>query len=940
MIASDGNVFRRLIFGLLIFKVGFSVAQSGQQVSPVRELNNDHFLVSFSPQGISSLSKTQDIHPTDYVREGKVFGEIILRFRDPDGNLDSLRIADSGFLTFADPAEKGEIAYTAQSKSKVLRLDQTYSLEDEGLVWELEVHNLSEKPVTIEDLAIPIHYNNQGGENPQEIFEQRVIKHHFISGDNSYLFWQRPTGLGPYLTMVPLEGTSLEYFSTSAPGTQRRTFQAFVHSAYTGKSETRGNWRQPHTSVTIGGGESRTYGFKFRWADDYQMFRDILVEEGLIDVQIMPGMTVPNDLEATIALRTRRDIQALKPEFPADTQIEYEGKGRTGAELYRIRFSRLGENKITIAYGEDLQTILEFFVTEPLETLYKKRAAFLVNTQQHRDSTKWYDGLFGMWDMKNQELRGPDDPDGFDKSRLIYVLASDDPILGKAPYVAAKNVFYPNQKEIEALDYHIENFVWGGLQRTDQETPYPYGVYGTPDWKVNRNQEKRSKNLEDPNRDKMHIWRSYDYPHVMMLYYHMYEIAKMYPEMTSYLDKEGYLERATETAKAYFKYPYEILPWYETYKWGCYNELLIVNIIEELEKTGQQEDADWLRAEWEKKVKYFLYDDPYPFRSEYAVDATAYESAHALAKYAVHNQMQPDENLWYDKNLDKWYSHPEIKPGDGADFMERQLQANIASRGWIEPAYYYLGSDFRGRSDSYTLSYMSQMGGWAILDYALHYSQEPADYIRLGFASYLSSFALINSGTPESNYGFWYPGKANDGATGWAFEPQKFATPWIGKPQGRGPWYYDGEIDLGFGGATRMAATVVTEDPIFGLVAYGGDLLHQDNQLQVVPKDGLRRRIYYRTEDAQIDLELHRDGFERGKYVSIDPGGAVISFSIENRTGDDHLTYLSVKGLEGVYEVHNDGSKVGEVDLDSESIGRIDLAVNGPGSTAVVLMRK
>ena len=27
----------------------------------------------------------------------------------------------------------------------------------------------------------------------------------------------------------------------------------------------------------------------------------------------------------------------------------------------------------------------------------------------------------------------------------------------------------------------------------------------------------------------------------------------------------------------------------------------------------------------------------------------------------------------------------------------------------------------------------------------------------------------MNSGTPESNYGFWFPGKENDGAAGWQF---------------------------------------------------------------------------------------------------------------------------------------------------------------------------
>src|SRR5438445_13338307 len=111
----------------------------------------------------------------------------------------------------------------------------------------------------------------------------------------------------------------------------------------------------------------------------------------------------------------------------------------------------------------------------------------------------------------------------------------------------------------------------------------------------------------------------------MMLYYHMYQIASMYPDKVHYLDKIGYLKRAKETARAFFKYPYEILPWYETYKWGCYNELLLTDLIADLEREGFVEDARFLRSEWEKKVKYFLYDDCYPFRSENSIEATDYE---------------------------------------------------------------------------------------------------------------------------------------------------------------------------------------------------------------------------------------------------------------------------------------------------------------------------
>ena len=63
----------------------------------------------------------------------------------------------------------------------------------------------------------------------------------------------------------------------------------------------------------------------------------------------------------------------------------------------------------------------------------------------------------------------------------------------------------------------------------------------------------------------------------------MYQIASMLPQWTNYLDADGYFERAVQTTYAYFKYPYEILPWFETYKWGIYNERFIPEIIAELE---------------------------------------------------------------------------------------------------------------------------------------------------------------------------------------------------------------------------------------------------------------------------------------------------------------------------------------------------------------------
>ena len=905
------------------------------QVAEPKSFTNNVFTLKTDRYGIGELFKTNDVHATNYIRRGRVFGEVIARYYQAR-KLDTVLASTNSETTISQNGTLVSKWAPETPEKKALHITQSFALDKNALTWQINLQNTSANMIRVEDLLVPLTYNSGGGENPIEIFEQRVIKHHFISGNNSFIFWERPTGLGPYLVMVPLPGTSLEFFSTSAR--DRGTFMAYMHSSLTGNQELRGSWRQPHTAAFIEGNGTKSYSFRFRWANNYNEIRDILVEEGLIDVQVMPGMSIPTDLDATIALRTKQKITAVLPEFSTNTKISYLGEKQKGTHLYKIRFSRLGENKLTITYGNNYKTYLEFFVTEPLETLYKKRAAFIANSQQYKDTSKWYDGLFGVYDMKNAALRGPDNGDFFDTSRLSYVLTCDDPGLCKAPFLAAVNAVYPDQKQIDALEYYLKNFVWGKLQRTDQEKPYPYGVYGTPSWKVNRDNEKRQPDIFDTSRFKMHVWRSYDYPHIMMLYYHMYQIASMYPNMTHYLDKKGYLERARQTAIAYFKYPYEILPWYEIYKWGCYNELLIPALAEDLKQAGFTEDASFLISEWEKKVKYFVYDDKYPFRSEYAIDATAFESSHALAQYAVEHQMKPDSNLWLDKKTKQWYSHPAIRKEDGLNFMDRQTQANMALRGVIEPAYYFLGSDFRGRSDGYTLSYMSQMGGWSILDYGLNYSKDPAEFIRLGYQSYLSSFALINSGTAESNYGYWYPGKENDGASGWAFEPQQYATPWIQKPQGRGPWFYDGEIDLGFGGATRAAATVVTNDPIFGLVAYGGDLLQKNNLLHVVPKDGMRRKLYYRNDSRKIDIELMRDGFKAGGSVIIDPKANSLRFTIENRTSDAHELPLLLKGLSGTYAISVAGGPAKKLVLKDGGV-TVNLAIPAGSSAAVAIIK-
>lgn len=888
-----------LITGMLLT----SSALHGQALPQTQVLENSTIRAAISSAGITSIIDLGDKYKADVINSRAPWGRVKLVYRSGGGEWKEMQDSDKKISAI----NSSSVVLTSGDAGTPVTVKQNISLNSKGLDYDITINDNGTTPVEIGDLAIYLPWRTASGENAEYIFENCFTKHHYISGNGSFIFFTKPSGEPPFMMVLPKKGTKLEYFDGGRGG-----YKAYIHSYVAGNSVKSGTWRQKFTSLTLNpaaGKNSVNYGFKILWADSWDDIRQTLYEEGLFDIRVVPGMTIPTDLTAQFSLHTKNSIDSIISEFPGKTTLKFLGQKQPDNFIYEVSFKKLGENMLTVYYGDGQKTYLEFFSTEPLETLIKKRSAFIVNSTQHRDTTKWYNGLYSAYDMKNGVLRGPDNTDGYD-GWWGYVLASDDPGLCKAPYVAAKNVYFPDDKEIASVEYYLKEFVWNGLQRTDKDDPYPYGVYGVPNWKEARDPEARAK-ISKTNLDKMHIWRSYDYPHIIMLYYHMYEIAKMYPEKVHYLNASGYLERAYQTARAYFIYPYEILPWYETYKWGCYNELVIEKLIADLKSEGRGKDADWLKNEYEKKVKYFVYDDKYPFRSEYAIDRTAFESSYAFAKYGTLNEMKPDSKLWYDKNDSVWYSHPVVKKEDSRNFMERQHYAGLAVRGWLETKYFLLGSDFTNSSDNHCLSYMAKMGGWSILDYGINFAEKPYDWLQLGYASYLSSWALMNTGTEESNYGFWFPGKKNDGAMGWAFMESKTGRAWIRKDIDRGAWYYDGEADLGNGAGIRIASTVVTNDPLFGWIAYGGLLKQNKNDLTVIPRDGLRDRLSLVSKDVRTTISLNRDGFALEKPISITPELNKVTFTLENRTGNKHTTRLSLFVLPGKTPVVNvDGKSV------------------------------
>jgi len=442
-------------------------------------LGNAYWEVQYDHKGITGLISPRDSFKAN-VLSGRLDADV--RFRMNEGEWQTVFKRLSEFYrppenepTYARKLQAGKdmVQVIDYKPGMPFSLEQTFRFQGAALEWDIVLENRMFFPVEVGDVFISFPSSGAAGPTQAGLFEGGYLRHQFISGDGSFLLFTKRSGAPPYLLITVKPGTGLERMEGS---------NYYIHPGGPGRPEKDGKGQEPARAALAPKGQGNdklSYGFKLHWADTYSELRDLLYENGLIDVRVVPGMTIPEDLEAMFSLRTRSVIDSVAPEFPEETELTYLGEPQPDHHLYKVKFHRPGENGLTIHFDGGRKTVLDFFSTEPVETLLAKRSAFIVKNQQHRNPDLWYDGLFSIWDMRNRVLRGPDNTDEW-KGWDTYRVACDDWVLGIAPFLASVNALFPDENQIKALEYYLEHHVWGGLQRSDVEEPYPYGIYGVP----------------------------------------------------------------------------------------------------------------------------------------------------------------------------------------------------------------------------------------------------------------------------------------------------------------------------------------------------------------------------------------------------------------------------------------------------------------------------
>ncbi|WP_245987439.1 DUF5695 domain-containing protein [Cohnella lupini] len=862
-------------------------------------ISNGNFNVQTGTNGeITSLQLTGDAFPTNYVMNGtnapnqntadhQWLGELMFKYKLGSGawtNAWTSKSADG--RTQTQSGNTVTVTYQNATNAegiKNFRVVETYSLVNDYLLWSINVTNTSTQNIEIGDFGLPLPFNEfwTGGNN-EEIYETRVLTHSFVGNNSSYITAGRPSGIGSYLLMVPdaTTGAGFEYQDRwrieEHPGSKWAMDQGgwveglnvfYIHSNVI-KSTNRGYL--PNTSLILTPNQSKTYSFKFFKVANENAVKDKLYSEGLVDVTAVPGMMFATNMKAKVDLRTTKTITSVTAQYPSETTINFLNTVSGGHNVYELTLGHLGPNNITVNYGTGEKTVLQFYAIEPIDAALQRHSTFMVNSTQWNAPGQLKDKVFDDWMMDTKAKRNVFNG---------YWGWGDDWGYTHGQFLAEKNVQTPVASEITAVDQYLETAIWNSLMATNHSDYLIYDFL-----------------MPAPNTTP--TYRGYAYPHIYNTYFSMYKIAKLYPNIVTYINpKNTYLLRTYNIFKALYDGPV-------AYNWntGLMGELTTPEIIKALQDEGYTAQANDMISKMATKYNNFA-GTTYPYGSEYNYDNTGEEAVYTLAKMNNNTTMKSKINA-----------------------------KTRAARGHMPIWYYYADPVTITGENWWNFQYTVSLAGYAMDDWIRNHSTTPEVEQRMSYAAKIANVGAINSGQISSD-------PANIGAVAWTYQAEKGNYNALG--HGGGPlqngWRgMSGEADLGLFGAIKILSSDVAVDPIFGLYCYGCDVTSSGGNYSIVPKDGVFQRLNLITE--KFGMELERD-----KYTAATVAIAknYVNFTLKNSThGTAHTSKVSFKGLAaGSYNILLNNVAAGNVNVTTGGAATVSLSIGTAATYDVKLQQ-
>lgn len=715
-------------------------------------------------------------------------------------------------------------------------LSVTRSWVDRGgrLALRFQLTNTSASSVEIGALGVPMVFNNILTDRTlEQAHETCSFSDPYIGNDAGYVQVTRLNGHGPALLVLPESGTPLEAYAPilnapaadstdpavvfTDPTPRSNTFEGFFEWLAHSKAYADNEWKgadpwNPATSVTLAPGESRSYGLVFVLSDEIRAIEDTLTREQRPVAVGIPGYILPTDLRGRLFLQYPYEVSSIHVDPVGAVEITSESPV-SGQASYTLLGKTWGRARLIVTYGDGTVQSIHYYVTQPAAQAVSGLGSFLL-------TQAWFvepNDYFGRSPSVMTYDREEDAIVTQSKQAWVCGLGDDG---GAAWLAGAMKLFgQPDVEQVSQYEAFVDGPIWGGLQYSSGSLMYgikrtlfyyepaelPSGYYDRSiDW---------SYWGAWPRAHTEQVPRSYNYPHIVALYWTMYRLARNYQGLVEGHSWDWYLNQAYQTSVAMTTIGNDYA------QYGLMNGSIFLEVLKDLEREGLTSEADDLEARMQERAERWRVQ-AYPFGSEMPWDSTGQEEVYQWTKYfgyADKTQVCVDAVLGYMPAVPHWGYN------------------GCARRYWD---FKYGGAKIE-RLERMLHHYGSSLNAIPVL---CEYRDHPDDFylLRVGYAGMMGTLSNIDeSGFPSM-----------------AFHSFPDTLQWDART---------GDFGLNFFGHAYGSATYLIHHPQFGWLAFGGNLSEEGGRVRLVPLDSFRRRVYvatlglWLTLDAGQFLELEYD---------------------------------------------------------------------------------
>ncbi len=848
---------------------------SQNSVSSLILLKTDAFCTFLDAESQVMISmRTKSEQPFDFMpyqrfaeRSGNGYahlGDVTLRYRSIDDK-GWINVSSYGQRSPVNPIsdlEPGQLAAADITptfpKNLPLAIVREWSLVNGELMMGLSLTNTSEKPVEIGALGVPMIFDNiLSGRSLEKAHQLNSFSDPYIGGQSGYIQVTRLNGEGPVLLVLPEKNTSFEaygpllnraetdphMFSENTP--RSITFEGFyqwmVHSkAYQSDVWSNAEQWNPPTSLSLVPGASAQLGFRFVLSDSIRNIEPTLIAQKHPVAVGFPGYVVSTDSDASLFLHAPTPVADIRVKPEGALKFVPAGTTKNGWQAYGIEGSRPGRAHVTISYKDGMHQSLHYMVTRPAEEIMSQMGEFLT-------SKAWYEN--------------PQDPFGRSPSVMTYDRGTDSILLqctrawvcglgddGGATWLAGvmKLLGKPNIEQVSKYERFVDEVIWGGLQYNSG--PLRYGVKRTLFY---YEPMEFPSGFYDPSlnwgvwsawskKHTLDVPRSYNYPHVISLYWVLYRLARNTEDLVCHHDWQWYLNQAYQTVVAMTG----IGDHYTQF--GLMNGSVVVELLKDLKREGWGSQARDLEQRMKARADHWN-TLPYPFGSEMPWDSTGQEEVYAWTRYFSMNdksEVSLSAILAYTPAVPHWAYN------------------GSARRYWD---FIYGGSKIT-RVERMLHHYGSSLNALPVLS---EFRQNPDDVylLRIAYAGMIGPLTNIDQ----------------QGFPSMAFH----AFPDMLKIDDR-----TGDVGLAIAGHTRGTASYLIDHPEFGWQVFGGKVVKVNNgkSITLLPRDSFRKRVYLAPWGIWLTLDV-------GQFnsITIDTSSDEIQLTLSDATGFSPAARLRIE---------------------------------------------